>query len=144
VCAVQGAPANTALVWIAQLQDLAHPARPGRARLFDSHFVPATKVERPGPVPADLTRYISEGGVLNGTIFQVGHFFALVLPHDWPGLRVRPRPGTDAEQAFVQVWPAAGGDVRWPPPLPVGGLGDPHRVTGFFEMAPPLVPVYGP
>ena len=144
VCAVQGAPANTALVWIGQRQDLAHPARPGRGKLFDSHFMPVTDVERLGPVPADLTRYISEGGVLNGTIFQVGHFFALVLQHDWPGLRVRPRLGTDAEHALVQVWPAVGGDVRWPPRLPVDELGDPHRVSRFLEMAPPLSPVYGP
>lgn len=143
VWAAQGAPANTALVWIAQRQNLVHPTRRGRARLFDSHFMPLTNAERPETNPL-FASYINEGCVLNGTIFQVGHFFALVVQHDWPGLRARTKPGTDAEGAFVQVWPAAGEDILWPPALPVDGLGDPHQVTRLLEMAPPLVPVYDP
>jgi len=76
-------------------------------------------------------------------IFQIGHFFALALQHDWPGLRARPKPGTDAERAFVSIWPA-GEDVRWPPPLPVDVLGNTHRITEFFEIAPPIARVVGP
>jgi hypothetical protein len=143
VCAAKGAPANTVRVWIGMRQNLAHPTKPGRAKLFDSHFMPVTNAARKGPVPADLERYISEGGVFNGTIFSVGHFFALVLQHDWPGLQFRPTPGSDAEQAFISIWPV-GDDVQWPPPLPVDVLGNTHHVTQFFQMAPPLVPVVGP
>jgi hypothetical protein len=143
VYAANGAPANTALVWIALRQNLANPDHPGRVRLFNSHFMPVTNADRPGEIPADLTRYISEGGVLNATIFQVGHFFALVLQHDWPGLRARTRPGTDAESSFLAIWPT-GGEVRWPPPVPVDVLGDIHQVTQFFEMRPPMVAPVGP
>jgi hypothetical protein len=99
VCAAKGAPANTVRVWIGMRQNLAHPTKPGRAKLFDSHFMPVTNAARKGPVPADLERYISEGGVFNGTIFSVGHFFALVLQQTGPGCssarrrdRTRSRP----------------------------------------------------
>ena len=143
VYATPGAPANTARVWIGQRQNLAHPTKPGRATLFDSHFMPLTNAERRGPVHSDVKSYLSDGGVFNGMIFSVGHFFALVLQHDWPGLQFRPMPGSEAERAFISIWPV-GDAVRWPPPLPVDVLGNPHRVTQFFEMGPPLIPVYGP
>jgi hypothetical protein len=143
VAAAQGAPVNTALVWIAQRQNLVHPTRPARARLFDSHVMPLGNAVRPETDPL-FASYITEGGSLTGTIFQVGHFFALVVQHDWPALLARTKPGTDAERAFVQVWPAAGEVIQWPPALPVDGLGDPHQVTRFLEVAAPLVPVYEP
>jgi hypothetical protein len=144
VCAAKGAPANTVWVWIGQRQNLAHPTKPGRAKLFDSHFMPVTNAERKDSLDGDLEKkYISEGGVFNGMIFSVGHFFALVVQHDWPGLQFRPIQGSDAEQAFVSIWPV-GDDVPWPPPLPVDVLGDTHHVTQFFEMGLPLVRVYGP
>jgi len=144
VCAAKGAPANTVRVWIGQRQNLAHPTKPGRAKLFDSHFMPVTNADRKDSIYGDLEKkYISEGGVFNGMIFSVGHFFALVVQHDWPGLQFRPIPRSDAEQAFVSIWPI-GDDVRWPPPLPVDVLGNPHDVTQFFEMAPPIVRVVGP
>ena len=143
VWAAQGAPANTALVWIGRRQDLADPDHPGRTRLFNAHFMPLTNAERQGPIPADLTTYIAGGGVLNGTIFQVGHFFALVLQHDWPGLEARAVPGSDAEQAFVSIWPARE-KVAWPPAGSVDVLGDIHRVTQFFQMRPPAVAPVGP
>jgi hypothetical protein len=66
-----------------------------------------------------------------------------VLQHDWPGLQARPQPGTEAAQAFVPIWPA-GEDVSWPALRPVDGLGNIHRVTEFFEMRPPVVPVVEP
>jgi hypothetical protein len=143
VYVAKGAPANTVRVWIGERRNLADPDHPGRTRLFNAHFMPVTNADRDGPVPADLTRYISEGGVLNGAIFQVGHFFALVLQHDWPGLQARPKPGSDAEQTFMPIWPA-GVDVRWPPARPVDGLGNIHRVTQYFAMRPPVVQVGGP
>jgi len=143
VYAAEGAPANTVRVWIGQRRNLADPARPGRAKLFDSHFMPVTNVFPEFPMPPDLARYRDEGGVFNGTIFQVGHFFALVLQHDWPGLRAQPRPGSEAEHAFVPIWPV-GPDIRWPPLRPVDDLGDAHKATRFLQIAPPVVPVYEP
>jgi hypothetical protein len=144
VFAAKGAPANTARVWIGKRQNLAHPTKRGRAKLFDSHFMPVTNADREGPGHSDLLeRYINEGGVFDATIFAVGYLFALVLQHDWPGLQFRPTPGSDAEQAFVSIWPV-GDDVQWPPPLPVDVLGNAHYVTQFFEMGLPLVRVYGP
>lgn len=143
VWAAQGAPAHTMLVWVGQRRNLAHPVRPGQALLFDSHFMPVTDVFPQFPVPPDLERYRSEGGVFNGTIFQVGHFFALALQHDWPGLRGRAKPDSEAADAFLPVWPT-GPAVRWPPRRPVDDLGDAHKVTRFIQMAPPLAPVEGP
>jgi hypothetical protein len=143
VWAARGAPANTSLVWIGHRQDLANPDHHSRARLFDSHFMPVTDVEWPQPIPAALTTYINEGGVFNGTVFRVGHFFALALQHDWPGLQVRPVPGIKADGAFLQIWPT-GPTVRWPPRRHVDDLGGTHKITRFFEMAPPLAPIYEP
>jgi hypothetical protein len=135
VYSAKGSPANTVRVWIGQRRSLADPLRHGRARLFDSHFMPVTNVARQFPMPPDLNRYVSEGGVFNATIFQAGHLFGLALHHDWPGLEVRPIPGRKGDGAFVQVWPT-GGVAQWPPPHPVDGLGDPHRVTELFQMRP--------
>jgi hypothetical protein len=137
----QGAPPNTMRVWIGRRLNLADPVRPGEAQLFDSHLMPVTDVFRVFPMPANLERYRSEGGVFNGTIFQVGHFLALALQHDWPGLRARLEP--NAAAALLPIWPA-GPDVRWPPPRPVDNLGDAHKITQFLQIAPPLVPVYEP
>ena len=69
VRAAQGAPTNTVLVWIAQREDLVHPDRPGRVRLFDSHVMPLARSEGmdTNPVFAD---YIAAGRLLTGTIFQ--------------------------------------------------------------------------
>lgn len=134
---------NTMRVWIGQRWNLADPDRLGHARLFDSHFMPVTNVFPQFPRPPDIARYISEGGVFNATVLQVGHFFALTLQHDWPGLQARPTPRSDADRAFVPIWPI-GPDVRWPPAWPVDVLGDAHKVTQFFQMAQPVVPVIGP
>jgi hypothetical protein len=143
VYAAKGAPANTVRVWIGQRRNLATPGRPGKATLFASDFMPVTNVARQFPLPANVGRYIRNGGVFNGAVFQVGHFLALVIQHDWPGLQVRPKPGSDAEQAFISIWPT-GADVLWPPPGSVDVLGNVHRVTEFFEFSPPLVSVDGP
>jgi hypothetical protein len=139
----RGAPPNTMRVWIGRRWNLAHPHRPSRAQLFDFHFMPVTDVFPRFPTSPLIERYRSEGGVFHGTVLQVGHFFALALQHDWPGLRARPRPGSAAADAFVPVWPA-GPTVQWPPPRPVDDLGDPHQVTRFLQIAPPSVPVFEP
>jgi hypothetical protein len=139
----RGAPANTMLVWIGRRLDLANPALLGRATLFDYHLMPVTNAFPQFPIPPDIERYRREGHVFNGTIFQVGHFLALALQHDWPGLQARPKPGSTADGAFLPIWPT-GPAVRWPPSRPVDDLGDIHKVTQFFQMAPPQVPVYEP
>jgi hypothetical protein len=95
------------------------------------------------PLPPELEEYRRAGGVFNGTIFQVGHFFGLALQHDWPGLHVRPNPDTEAGDAPLPIWPT-GPTIQWPPPRAVDDLGDPHKVTRFLQMAPPLVPIYEP
>jgi hypothetical protein len=138
----EGAPPNTMLVWIGRRWNLTDPNRPGTEQPLDSHFMPVTDVFPEFP-PPDLERYRSEGGVFNGTVFQVGHFFALALQHDWPGLRARPNPHSAAADTFLPIWPA-GPTVRWPPPRPVEDLGDPHKVTRFLEIARPAVPLIGP
>lgn len=136
----RGVPPKTMLVWIGHRWKLANPALPSRVQLFDSHFMPVTVVFPAFPMPPNLERYRSEGGVFNGTVFQVGHFFALALQHDWPGLRARPKPDSAAADAFLRIWPS-GPTVRWPPPRPVEDLGDPHKVTQFLQIALPIVPV---
>ena len=123
-------------VWIGQRSNLADPVHPGRAKLFDSHFMPLTNVARGFPVSPELNEYVDQGGVIYATVFQIGHFFALALHHDWPGLEARPIPGSPGDGAFASIWPPAG-IVRWPPPLTVDGLGNPHRITQFFQMKPP-------
>jgi hypothetical protein len=123
-------------------RNLAAAGRPGWARIFDSHFMPVTNVFTQFPIPPNVEKYRREGGVFNGTIFRVGHFFALAMQHDWPVLQARPEPGSVANNAFLQIWPT-GPDVRWPPTRPVDDLGDPHQVTRFLEIGPPLV-LYGP
>jgi hypothetical protein len=139
----RGAPPNTMRVWIGRWWNLAHPSRRGKAKLFDSHFMPVTDVFPQFPTSPLLEKYRSNGGVFNGTIYRVGHFFALALQHDWPGLRARPKPGSAAADAFLPIWPTDP-TVLWPPPRPVDDLGDAHKVTSFLQIAPPLVPVYGP
>lgn len=136
VWAAEGAPANTVRVWIGERRSFPTSGRPSRATFFDSHFMPVTNAARPFPMPRDFSRYISEGGVFNGTIFQLGHFFGLAIQHDWPGLQVRPEPGSDAERALIPIWPTDR-TVKWPPSLPVDVLGDAHKVTRFLQMAPP-------
>ncbi|MBM0228216.1 hypothetical protein [Micromonospora sp. ATA51] len=143
VHAFEGAPPNTMRVWIGRRWNLTDPNRPSRAQLFESHFMPVTNVFPGFPLPPDLERYRSEGGVFNATVFRVGHFFALALQHDWPGLRARPKLGSAAADALLPIWPA-GRTIQWPPPRPVEDLGDPHKVTRFLQLAPPLAPVSGP
>jgi hypothetical protein len=138
----RGAPANTIQVWIGQRRNLAAPHRLGVVEDFSAEFMPLTNVLPHFPRPALLARYLSEGGIINATIFRVGHFFALVIQHDWPGLQVRPIVGSDADYAFKPIWPAVS-TVRWPPLRPVDVLGNSHHLTKFFEMMPPEVPVMG-
>jgi hypothetical protein len=131
------------LVWIGHRWDLADPELIGRATLFDFHLMPVTNAFLQFPIPPEIERYRREGHVFNETIFQVGHFFALALQHDWPGLRARPKPGSDADGAFLQIWPT-GPAVRWPPSRHIDDLGNTHKITRFFQMAQPLVPIYEP
>ena len=130
VCAAKGAPANTVRVWIGMRQNLAHPTKPGRAKLFDSHFMPVTNAARKGPVPADLERYISEVAFSTA----VGHSSS---------------PWCSSRLARAAVPPDAGigrgaglhfdlaGRRRRPvaTALPVDVLGNTHHVTQFFQMA---------
>jgi hypothetical protein len=83
----QGAPRDTMRVWVGRRWNLAD-APTGRADIFDFHFMPVTNKLRQFPIPPDVERYRREGGVFNGTIFQVGHFFALAFQHDWPAADV--------------------------------------------------------
>jgi hypothetical protein len=137
-----GAPPNTMRVWIGRRWNLANPNRTDRAQLFDAHFMPITNAFAEDPLPADLETYRRECGMFNATTFQVGHFFALTLQHDWPGLHARANPDTEAADALLPIWPT-GPTVHWPPRGPIDELGDPHKVTRFLQMAPPVVPVYG-
>ena len=139
---VQGAPANTMRVWVGHRRNLVD-APTGRLHIFDFHLMPLTNKFRRFPIPAEVEQYRREGGVFNGTIFQVGHFFALAFQHDWSGLRIHPTPGSEAVDALPQIWPI-GPTVHWPPPKPVDDLGDPHEVTRFLQIAPPLTPVSRP
>jgi hypothetical protein len=139
---VRGAPANTMRMWVGRRRNLADEQL-GRVHIFDFHFMPVTNHLRQFPIPPDVEKYRREGGVFNGTIFQVGHFFALAFQHDWPGLQARPKPGSEAVDALPPIWPI-GPTVHWPPPRPVDDLGDLHKVTRFLLIAPPLAPVYGP
>jgi hypothetical protein len=140
VAAAAGAPANTMRIWIGHRQDLASRTRPGHVTLLNSHFMPVTDVFPQFPAHAEIERYRAEGGVFNALIFQAGHFFALALQHDWPGLPARPTPRTKASHALLPIWPT-GAAVRWPPSRSVDELGDPHKITQFLEIAPvmPLV-----
>jgi hypothetical protein len=138
----RGAPPNTMLVWIGRRWDLADRELVGRATLFDFHLIPVINAFPQFPIPPEIESYRPAGHPLNGTIFQVGHFFALALQHDWPGLQARPKPGTEADGAFLHIWP--GDAVRWPARRHIDDLGDPHKITRFFQMAPPLVPIYEP
>jgi hypothetical protein len=139
----EGAPPNTMSMWIGRRLNLAEPHRPGRVQLLDFHFMPITDAFPVFPLPPDLEMYRHEGGVFNGTVFQMGHFFALALQHDWPGLRARPNPVSKTATALLGAWPT-GATVHWPPLRPVDDLGNPHKVTRFLQLAPPLVPVHGP
>jgi hypothetical protein len=121
----QGAPANTMRVWVGHRWNLADH-QPGRAHIFDFYFMPVADHHLgQAPLPPDVQRYRQEGGVFNGTIFQVGHFFALAFQHDWPGLRMHPTPGSEAVAALPPIWPI-GPTVHWPPPKPVDDLGNLH------------------
>jgi hypothetical protein len=132
VYSARGAHPGMTRIWIGRRQNLADPIT-GSGQLFASHFMPLTNVVAGGfPRPPELNRYISSGGVFFATIFQVGHFFAMALHHDWPGLEVRTR----AVMSFLSIWPG-GSTVRWPPPEPVDDLGDPHQITQFFMIRPP-------
>jgi hypothetical protein len=141
VAAAQGAPVNTIRVWIGERRDLASRMRPGEVTLLNSHFMPLTNVFPEFPIHPEIGRYRADGGVLNATIFQAGHFFALALQHDWPGLPARPNPKTKARHALLPIWPT-GPDVRWPPPRAVDELGEPHKITRFLEIAP-VMPASG-
>jgi hypothetical protein len=136
IYSAKGAPANTVHVWLGCRNNLVSPTHPGRLQLFDSHLMPLTNVPRGFPTPPWLNEYVRSGGTIYATIFQVGHVFGLAFHHQLPGLEARPIPGSVGDGAFASIWPA-GGDVRWPPPHAVDGLGDPHRVTQFFAMKPP-------
>jgi hypothetical protein len=138
----QGAPPDTMRVWVSRRRNLAD-APTGRLHIFDFHFMPVSNKFRQFPIPPDVERYRREGGVFNGTIFQVGHFFALAFQHDWPGLRTYPKPGSEAVDALPPIWPI-GPTVHWPPPKSIDDLGDPHKVIRFLQIAPPLAPVSGP
>lgn len=131
----KGAPAETAHVWLGRRDNLGNPLS-GKATLFASHFMPLTNIPRRFPRDPALNAYINRGGKLNATSFQVGHFFALVLQHDWPGLQVQPIPRSRAEQCFVSVWPTHA-TTRWPPPQPIDHLGDQHTITQYFLMKGP-------
>jgi hypothetical protein len=139
----RGAPPNTMLVWIGRRWDLADPELLGMAQLFEFHLMPVTNVFPQFPIPPNIERYRREGGVFNGTILQIGHFLALAIQHDWPGLQARPKPGSVADEAFLQIWPT-GPTVSWPPRRHVDDLGDTHRITRFFQLAEPEIQVYGP
>jgi hypothetical protein len=130
-------------VWIGCRWNLASPDRPNSARLFDFHFMPVANAFPKLPLPPELEEHRRAGGVFNGTIFQVGHFFGLALQHDWPGLQVRANPSTEAADVLMPIWPT-GPTVQWPPPRSVCELGDPHKVTRFLQMAQPLIQVYEP
>ena len=92
-------------MWIGRRWDLANPEWLGTAELFDFHLMPVINAFPQFPLPPGIERYRREGNPLNGTIFQVGHFFALALQHDWPGLQARPKPESEADGAFLQIWP---------------------------------------
>jgi hypothetical protein len=139
----RGAPPNTMRVWIGCRWNLASPDRPSSARLFDFHFMPVTDAFPKLPLPPELEDYRRAGGVFNGFIFQVGHFFGLALQHDLPGLQVRPNPSTEAVDALLPIWPT-GPTIQWPPARPVDDLGDPHKVTRFLQIASPPVRVSEP
>jgi hypothetical protein len=139
----RGAPPNTMRVWVGCRSNLVQTDRPDRVQWFDFHFMPVTDVFPGSTLPPVLERYRSEGGVFNGTVLQVGHFFALALQHDWPGLRARAIPTSPAASALLPM-SATGPTVHWPPPRPADHLGDPHKVTRFLELAPPVIPVAGP
>jgi hypothetical protein len=139
----RGAPPNTMRVWIGRRWDLADPELLGIGTLFDFHLMPVINAFPQFPMPPEIENYCRAGHPLNGTILQVGHFFAFTLQHDWPGLRMRPKPDSKADGAFLQIWPT-GPAVRWPPRRPVDDLGDTHKITRFFQMSPPLVPIHEP
>jgi hypothetical protein len=139
----RGAVPDTIRVWIGWRANLAAPNRTDRMQLFDAHFMPVRDALPQDPLPPHLESYRGESGVFNATIFQVGHFFALALQHDWPGLPARVNPGTQAADALLPIWPT-GPTVHWPPPRPVDVLGDPHKVTRFLQIGVPLAPVPGP
>jgi hypothetical protein len=139
----RGGPPNTMMAWIGRRWDLADPELLGIGNVFAFHLMPVINAFPQFPIPPEIERYRREGHPLNGTIFQVAHFFALAIQHDWPGLQMRPKPGSKADGAFLQIWPT-GPTVRWPPPRHIDDLGDTHKITRFFQMAPPLVPVYEP
>jgi hypothetical protein len=79
----QGGPPDTMRVWVGRRRNLAD-APTGRVHIFDFHFMPVTNHVGQFPIPPDVERYRQEGGVFNGTIFQVGHFFALAFQQIGP------------------------------------------------------------
>jgi hypothetical protein len=128
-----GAPPNTMRVWIGYRWNLLNPKRADMVQLFDFHYMPIRDAFAEQPLPPNIQNYRSAGGVFNATLFQLGHFFVLALQHDWPGLHVRPKPGTEGADALLPIWPA-GPTLQWPPSQPVDVLGDPHKVTRFLQM----------
>lgn len=132
VYSARGAPADTVRVWIGRKGNLADPIS-GRVTLFGAHFMPLTHVPRGFPPLPALNEYIVRGGMLNATIFQAGHFFALTFHHDRPGLQMQPVPRSAAAHCFVSIWPTRQ-TTWWPPPLPIDGLGNQHHITRFFKM----------
>ena len=143
VWAAQGAPANTVLIWIAQRQNLVHPTRPGRARLFDSRFMPLTKAERP---ETNTLRQLHQRGLPP----QRHHLPGRALLHLGGTARLariaRPDKARHRRRAGIR---AGSG-----PPLVRTSSGRRRcrstdsatrtRPRGFSKMAPPLVPVYDP
>jgi hypothetical protein len=132
VYSARGAPADKVRVWIGRRENLADPVA-GGVTLLDAHFMPLTNVPRRFPRDPALNAYIATGGMLNATSFQVGHFYALTLHHDRPGLQVQPVPRSAAGHCFTSIWPTRR-VARWPPPFPIDGLGNLHRITQFFLM----------
>jgi hypothetical protein len=104
---VRGAPANTMRMWVGHRWNLADH-QPGRAQIFDFSFMPVTNPLGRAPIPPQVKRYRQESGVFNGTIFQVGHFFALAFQHDWPGLQTQPTPGPRRSTPCRQFGPSVG------------------------------------
>ena len=140
VHAAQGAPADTVRVWLARRHNLLNRNDPLRAKMANGHVIPLKNIFRGLFLPTEMRRYLEGEGELFATSLQLGHFVTLTVHHDWPGMEVRSIPTSAGPLSFLPIWPA-GPSVRWPPLMPVDGLGDPQRITQFFMMAPPGTPV---
>lgn len=86
-----------------------------------------------------MEEYLAGDGALFATVLQLGHFVAVCVHHDWPGMEVRPAPTRKGALSFFPVWPVTSSG-QWPPLMPIDGLGDPHLITEYFMMAPPGTP----